>query len=156
LFSFGTTKLEIAMNINIKDSTGDINSNDNTVDINSKEGTGDKKNFDEKENIRSRMKKRGQEITGEYISREKLKPIKTAAQRIARMICALSREEELFVISNGEKPSRRIDTKTLKEFSSVIKEVMGIICELNEITGADGEKNGVRIEFAGETEFCSE
>ena len=87
---------------------------------------------------------------------KKLLPLKTAAERIAEMLCSLSCEEELFVISADEKQSRKIDTKTLKEFSSVIKEISGVICELYGITPSGSTENAaVRIEFEGDTDECS-
>lgn len=91
------------------------------------------------------------------ISSEKLQPLKTAAERIADMLCSLSGDTELFVISQDEKQQRRVDTKTLKEFSSVIKEISGVICELNGISplGTPSDGNAVRIEFEGDAEECS-
>ena len=88
---------------------------------------------------------------------EKLTPLKTAAENIADMLSSLSEDTELFVVSQDEKPSRRLDTKTLKEFSSVIKEITGVICELNGISvGKDSEGTGaVKIEFDEEAEACS-
>ena len=106
-----------------------------------KSGTGVKK-------VRKRRKKDD--------SSEKLIPLKTAAERIADMLCSLSGEEELFVISADEKQSRKLDTKTLKEFSSVIKEISGVICELYGINASHGSENAeVRIEFEGDTDECS-
>ena len=89
--------------------------------------------------------------------KEKLAPLKTAAERIAGMLCDLSGEQELFVISAEEKQSRRIDTKTLKEFSSVIKEISWVICELNGITPSEPGAAGsaLKIEFAEDAEECS-
>ncbi len=89
---------------------------------------------------------------------EKLTPLRVAAENIADMLSALSSDEELFVVSQEEKPKRRIDTKTLKEFSSVIKEITGVICELNGIaTSGSGESAGaVKIEFDEEAEACSQ
>lgn len=91
------------------------------------------------------------------ISSEKLQPLKTAAERIADMLCSLSGDTELFVISQDEKQQRRVDTKTLKEFSSVIKEISGVICELNGISplGTPSDGAAVRIEFEGDAEECS-
>ncbi len=89
---------------------------------------------------------------------EKLRPLRVAAENIADMLSALSEDEELFVVSQDEKPPRRIDTKTLKEFSSVIKEITGVICELNGIsTAGGGEAAGaVKIEFDEEAAACSQ
>ncbi len=88
---------------------------------------------------------------------KKLKPLKIAAENIADMLSELSGDVELFVLSHDEKPRRRIDTKTLKEFSSVIKEITGVICELNGISAADGDEGAgaVKIEFDEEAEACS-
>lgn len=88
---------------------------------------------------------------------EKLIPLKTAAERIAEMLCSLSGEEGLFVLSAEEKQIRKIDTKTLKEFSSVIKEISGVICELYGINASGNAEStaAVRIEFEGDTDECS-
>lgn len=91
-------------------------------------------------------------------AREKLAPLKVAAENIADMLSSLSEDRELFVVSQDEKPQRRLDTKTLKEFSSVIKEITGVICELNGISsGKDSEGTGaVKIEFDEDAEACSQ
>lgn len=91
------------------------------------------------------------------ISAEILRPLKVAAEHIADMLCDLSGDEELFVVSLDEKQSRRLDTKTLKEFSSVIKDITGVICELNGITpsGSSDEVASVKIEFDDGAEECS-
>ena len=91
------------------------------------------------------------------ISKEILMPLKIAAEQIASMLCSLSGDEELFVQSQDERPCRRVDTKTLKEFSSVIKEITGVICELNGITpsGSCDSQCAVKIEFDSDAEECS-
>lgn len=101
---------------------------------------------------RSSVKRKKEDVA------EKLYPLKVAAERIADMLCGLSGDEELFVISQNEKQSRRIDTKTLKEFSSVIKEITGVICELNGISpnGVSDSAETVKIEFDEEAEACSQ
>ena len=104
----------------------------------SKSGS-DEKNVTEYCDIQKKNKKRREKSVKNDISSEKLLPLKIAAEHIADMLCGLSGDEELFLISQEEKQNRRIDTKTLKEFSSVIKEITGVICELNGIRTSDGE-----------------
>jgi hypothetical protein len=75
-----------------------------------------------------------------------MKSLRVAASQIADMLCEFSSDRELFVSDGASE--RRLDTKTLKEFSAVLKEISAVISEL------DGEKtderSGVRIEFSGE------
>ena len=76
---------------------------------------------------------------------------KTAAQ-IALMLCEASAERDFF-ISDGAPAKRRLDTKALKEFASVLKEVCSVIAELD----SDGMPAGdtVRIEFSDEAQGYS-
>lgn len=80
---------------------------------------------------------------------EPLAPLKTAAGRIARLLCELSGDSALFVSEAGQVSERRVDTKALKEFSGVLKEMSAVINELHLSDGADGSE-GVRIEFSDE------
>lgn len=75
--------------------------------------------------------------------------LKVAADRIASLLCELSADSSLFVTESGEAPSRKLDTKALKEFSGVLKEMSAVMTELH---GEDeNEKHGgVLIEFSGE------
>ena len=78
----------------------------------------------------------------------RLEPLRLAAVRIADILCAVSADKDIFVSDSDSQPSRRIDTKTLKEFTSVIKEISGVICELNGIeTEQKSESGGIKIEF---------
>ena len=77
-------------------------------------------------------------------------PLKLAADRIASLLCELSSDSSLFVTASGEAPSRRLDTKALKEFSGVLKEMSAVMMELHEDEG-QGKRDAVRIEFSDET-----
>jgi hypothetical protein len=75
-----------------------------------------------------------------------LKPLRKAARHIAELLCEFSCDKELFFSDSASE--RRLDTKTLKEFSAVLKEVSAVMSELcGENTQ---EKGGVRIEFSGD------
>ena len=75
---------------------------------------------------------------------KRLKPIRQAIERITDMLCEFSGQRELFICDG--KPDRRLDTKTLKEFSSVLKEISAVAMELD---GPREEESGsVRIEFS--------
>lgn len=74
--------------------------------------------------------------------------LKIAANRVSKLLCEISLDTSLF-ISDAETatPQKRLDTKSLKEFSAVIKEMSGVLTELY----ADRMSNcGVRIEFSDE------
>ena len=79
-------------------------------------------------------------------SERQLESLRTAAAQIAEMLCEFSSDRELFVSDGASE--RRLDTKTLKEFSAVLKEISAVVSEL------DGERSrdqgGVRIEFTGD------
>ena len=75
-----------------------------------------------------------------------IESLKIAAGRIADMLCELSAERDFFVSEADERPEKRIDTKTLKEFSGVIKEMSAVLCGLGEI--GNSEKEALRIEFS--------
>ena len=72
-----------------------------------------------------------------------------AACKISNMLCELSNERELFVLEASDKPERKLDAKALKEFSSVIKDMSTVICELKAASG-EQDTQGVRIEFSDE------
>ena len=98
--------------------------------------------------LRETPKTEEDEPSAEY-SIEPLAPLKTAAGRIARLLCELSGDSALFVSEAGQVSERRVDTKALKEFSGVLKEMSAVMNELHATDGADrGE--GVRIEFSDE------
>lgn len=98
--------------------------------------------------LRETPKTEEDEPSAEY-SIEPLAPLKTAAGRIARLLCELSGDSALFVSETGQVSERRVDTKALKEFSGVLKEMSAVMNELHATDGADrGE--GVRIEFSDE------
>ena len=98
--------------------------------------------------LRETPKTEEDEPSAEY-SAEPLAPLKTAAGRIARLLCELSGDSALFVSEAGQVSERRVDTKALKEFSGVLKEMSAVMNELHATDGADrGE--GVRIEFSDE------
>ena len=98
--------------------------------------------------LRETPKTEEDEPSAEY-SIEPLAPLKTAAGRIARLLCELSGDSALFVSEAGQVSERRVDTKALKEFSGVFKEMSAVMNELHATDGADrGE--GVRIEFSDE------
>ncbi len=80
-----------------------------------------------------------------------LEPLREAAKRIAVMLCEFSGERELFV-SDGA-PERRLDTKALKEFSSVLKEISAVVTELSGGTESSG---AVHIEFSEDVLGMSE
>ncbi len=96
------------------------------------------------------LKEKEIEASPEEVLREqKLKPLREAAEQIAELICRLSSENELFVSDADCPPARKLDTKTLKEFSAVIKELSSVICELNGISPVPDlpSRDSVRIEF---------
>jgi hypothetical protein len=76
-----------------------------------------------------------------------LDAIKTAALRIARLLCELSADSGLFVSETGASAPRRLDTKSLKEFSGVLKEMSAVAQELGQ---ERQNENTVRIEFSDE------
>ena len=91
---------------------------------------------------------------GRKRSRDKeLEPLREAVRQVSAMICEFSSERDYFV-SDGTSQKRRLDTKALKEFASVLKEICSVVCELD---GSKDEKSGsVRIEFSGEALDFSE
>ncbi len=93
------------------------------------------------ENKKRSKKKRASESTD-------VKRLRIAAGRIADLLCELSSDDGLFVSESGQAPKKRLDTKALKEFSSVIKEMSAVMAELY----GDGvkEKEGILIEFSDE------
>ncbi len=101
---------------------------------------------------RSREKKTKALSPEEALREEKLRPLREAAEQISELIRRLSSEHDLFVSDVDSPPTRKVDTKTLKEFSAVIKEMSSVICELNGISPNtdDSTLEGIRIEF-GET-----
>ena len=76
-----------------------------------------------------------------------LDTLKVAADRIAQLLCELSSDRTLFVSEAGQSPQRKVDTKSLKEFSGVLKEMSAVVGELGEGANTDG---CVRIEFSDE------
>ena len=80
-------------------------------------------------------------------SGRELEPLKRAVEHIAELLCEFSADRELF-ISGGTPSASRLDTKTLKEFSSVLKEISAVACELRG--ESDPMRDTVVIEFAGE------
>ncbi len=87
----------------------------------------------------------GRKKNDEQSEREKrLLPLRCALERISDMLCEFSGERELFIC--GGKPEKRLDTKTLKEFSSVLKEISAVAVELS---GDGQDRSGsVHIEFS--------
>ena len=84
-----------------------------------------------------------------------LDPLRIAAARVAELLQNISECRELFVTEVDGSP-KKLDAKALKEFSAVIKEVGGVICELNGISKADEkEKEGILIEFDSDSDECS-
>lgn len=79
--------------------------------------------------------------------RAKAEPLKVAAERIAKLLCELSDDRTLFVSDGGAQQERKVDTKALKEFSGVLKEMSAVMNELG-VKEADGK--AVRIEFSDE------
>ena len=73
--------------------------------------------------------------------RAKAEPLKVAAERIAKLLCELSDDRTLFVSDGGAQQERKVDTKALKEFSGVLKEMSAVMNEL-------GVKD-VRIGYVG-------
>ena len=76
-----------------------------------------------------------------------LKVLRQAARQVALMLCEASAERDFFII-DGTPTKRRLDTKALKEFASVLKEVCSVVAELNGESLPTGE--GIRIEFSPE------
>lgn len=58
-------------------------------------------------------------------------PLISAAKRVSKLICELSADKELFVSEPGQRSERKLDTKALKEFSGVIKEMSAVMSELD-------------------------
>ncbi len=83
-------------------------------------------------------------IHGENDDTERLKTLKEAVENISDMLCEFSENKALFLCDGMY--GKRLDTKTLKEFSSVLKEVSAVAVELNG-NGFDG-RNDVHIEFS--------
>ncbi len=80
-----------------------------------------------------------------------LEPLKEAARQIALMLCEFSGDRELFVTDGA--PERRLDTKALKEFSSVLKEISAVMTELS----GGGQMHGaVHIEFSEDALIMSD
>ena len=73
--------------------------------------------------------------------------LRRAVLQVTEMLCEAAQERDFF-ISDTSSSKRRLDTKALKEFASVLKEVCSVIMEL----GGEGEPQsaGVRIEFSDE------
>jgi hypothetical protein len=82
-------------------------------------------------------------------------PLISAAKRISKLICELSADRELFVSEAGEKSERRLDTKALKEFSGVIKEMSAVMSEL-KLGEMPTEAEGIRIIFSDDASDMSE
>ena len=84
-----------------------------------------------------------------------LDPLRIAASRVAQLLQNISECSELFVTEVDGAP-KKLDAKALKEFSAVIKEVGGVICELNGISKEEEkDREGVLIEFDQDSEECS-
>ena len=76
-----------------------------------------------------------------------IKVLRQTAMQVAMMLCEASAEREFFIV-DGSPTKRRLDTKALKEFASVLKEISSVVAELNGENEPTGE--GVRIEFSPE------
>ena len=103
------------------------------------------------------MSKKGVKCRGRGKSRKDklLEPLRTAASRVADLLLEISDCSELFVTESDGR-YKKLDAKALKEFSSVIKEVGSVICELNGINAEDEKETcGIQIEFDDEAEECS-
>ena len=83
-----------------------------------------------------------------------LAPLLSAAKRVSKLICELSADRELFVTEAGQKTDRRLDTKTLKEFSGIIKEMSAVMAELDPTLQSE-EPSEIRIEFSDEANELS-
>lgn len=81
-------------------------------------------------------------------------PLIRAAERVSKLICELSADRELFVTDNDKRSEKKLDTKALKEFSGVIKEMSAVIAELDPVEGAR-ECEGILIEFGSDAEELS-
>lgn len=78
---------------------------------------------------------------------ESIAVIRRAVSHIALMLCDAARERDFF-ISDGTPQKQRLDTKALKEFASVLKEISSVLIDLDgQASLAD---TGVRIEFSPE------
>ena len=110
-----------------------------------------KENSEKNENLKLDKPKGAKKGASRRITKKEkerqLAPLRDAAKQIADMLCEFSGDRELF-LSDGTLPARkRLDTKALKEFSSVLKEISAVVSELN---GEGEESSGVRIEFSDE------
>ena len=81
-------------------------------------------------------------------------PLIRAAERVSKLICELSADRELFVTDTDKRSEKKLDTKALKEFSGVIKEMSAVISELDLVEGAR-ECEGILIEFGSDAEELS-
>lgn len=126
------------------------------ADAENKTASADKKSAGvEKKTARSRKKKTPDAPDGtaggggaDSAPSEPLAPLKTAADRIARLLCELSADSGLFVTEAGECAERKLDTKALKEFSGVLKEMSAVMTELHG--DSEGASEGIRIEFSSD------
>lgn len=87
--------------------------------------------------------------------KKSMAPLISAAKRVSKLICELSADRELFVTDSGQKSEKRLDTKALKEFSGVIKELCAVMAELHLGEGLNDGGEGIRIEFSDEAEEMS-
>lgn len=73
-----------------------------------------------------------------------LQALGEAVERISDMLCEFSGNRSLFLCDGMY--GKRLDTKTLKEFSSVLKEVSAVALELSY--GGGEKRSDVYIEFS--------
>jgi hypothetical protein len=79
---------------------------------------------------------------------ESIAVIRRAVSHIALMLCEVARERDFF-ITDGTPKNQKLDTKALKEFSSVLKEISSVLSDLNARESVPVDM-GVRIEFSPE------
>ncbi len=76
---------------------------------------------------------------------ESIAVIRRAVSHIALMLCEAAMERDFF-ISDGTPQKQRLDTKALKEFASVLKEISSVLIDLDEDDSPSD--TGIRIEFS--------
>lgn len=97
----------------------------------------------------------GSEERAKKRKRNKLKPLIEASDRISKMLNEMSKREELFIIEEGSKKKISFDSKALKEFTSVIKDMSAIISDLNQIKEEGSISDGIVIMFDENVGECA-
>jgi hypothetical protein len=85
---------------------------------------------------------------GEHLSHSFSKEIHAHIAPYSYELCEVARERDFF-ITDGTPKNQKLDTKALKEFSSVLKEISSVLSDLNARESVPVDM-GVRIEFSPE------